>query len=126
MVTGGDTTHRGADALHDAGAFVTEDAWQGEGEAPGRAERSVWHRPVATMRTSTSSARGSSSWIVSSVNGAPAARTTAATVSVVMALLPDAGSAPRQRAVELIARLQQRGAELLLAAREAADSGPGW
>src|SRR6516164_2359982 len=41
---------------------------------------SVWHMPVATMRTSTSSARGVSTLSVSILNGPPLLRTTAALI----------------------------------------------
>ena len=47
---------------------------------------SVWHMPVATMRIKTSSGRGSSKMRVSTWNGPPFLRTTAAVISRVCVL----------------------------------------
>ena len=71
VVAGLDARDVRADLLDDARALVAEDV----GEHLRRQEvpmvMSVWHSPVATIRTSTSSSRGSSSSTSASVNGWP-------------------------------------------------------
>src|SRR5215218_2127423 len=67
----------------------------GNGSPPLATPRSVWHSPAATIRTRTSSSRGSDSSIGLSVNGAPPVSTTAASVMVMRGLLVDSGSVER-------------------------------
>src|SRR5690606_26582151 len=52
------------------------------GSAPDRVNSSVWHTPVARVSTSTSKARGPSSWTVSITSGLPASYETAARTSI--------------------------------------------
>jgi hypothetical protein len=70
--------HAVADLLDDAGALVSEHARQREGMSPSRTLRSVWHSPVATIRTRTSPRFGPSTSTSSRTNGAWLADSTAA------------------------------------------------
>src|ERR1700730_15518539 len=53
----------------------------GCGHRPSTKWRSLWHTPVATVRTSTSCSRGSSIWISSMLSGLPGPWKTAAFIS---------------------------------------------
>jgi hypothetical protein len=56
----------------------------GSGRCPSRSTMSVWHTPTPTSRTTSSSARGSSSTTGSITGGAPGWRKTAARAAVGM------------------------------------------